>query len=782
MNGATEATLQELLDVARRQDAKLAQLIAAMRAMSAASGGGGGSGLSGLASAAAAAAGPLGLAAKAASVVAGSFNMLSDLVSGVFAAMGAILGKVVTGLANTAANLFEFAISAAKGSAKLSEFYNAFRDLPFYLGEIASVFAKLTRYSEGLLESYLKMTNSGASFSGNLFQMAQKATQAYMSMDQFTKVVTDNSDYFATMGGNVQRGVDRFVQLQSQFMGPGSRYASAIQGLGISADEAGGYLLSMMKSGVMMSNMEQQNDQKLFAATAQYVQELDALSKITGLQRSQIAEAVAKAEADQMWKNFMESVTNPGQQAYIKAGLAQAFATGGQGAVDQFKGSVRGLDTPLTALQKSLAVASGGISVQGEDIRRGFAMAKNDLEGAIGIMTQQQVATARAAGSFSEQFGQIGQAADIAKQYTIDASVNFNRVVKSMMAQGMTYDQAQKQAMAQQSQQAGGNAAALLNATKNIQIFGSTLMGVIITVVEPLAASLAKWGTGLTAGLPGIVARFKEPVDAFASWIENVLLKRIEDIGTWLGTWFTKLSKANSMSDFFSILGDAFTDAWENISKELVPLWENTIKPGMISIFESVIDFLEPYMKGALDMLFDQLSFFIWRKTGLGDDPRNESRDRISNERKKEIGDLETKAANERNPEKLRELEEKIAQMNKQLIDWNMAAAAIIGDKKQKDVPLPSLRRFSEGTLGVTGKLFENFGKGEIVELHGDEAVVTPSQMSELNNASLINNLMASSQRLNTLTAEVLAVMRDNNDINRKTLTATKSLSGNLYS
>lgn len=776
MNGATEATLQELLDVARRQDAKLAQLIAAMRAMSAASGGGGGSGLSGLASAAAAAAGPLGLAAKAASVVAGSFNMLSDLVSGVFAAMGAILGKVVTGLANTAANLFEFAISAAKGSAKLSEFYNAFRDLPFYLGEIASVFAKLTRYSEGLLESYLKMTNSGASFSGNLFQMAQKATQAYMSMDQFTKVVTDNSDYFATMGGNVQRGVDRFVQLQSQFMGPGSRYANAIQGLGISADEAGGYLLSMMKSGVMMSNMEQQNDQKLFAATAQYVQELDALSKITGLQRSQIAEAVAKAEADQMWKNFMEGVTNSDQQAYIKAGLAQAFATGGQGAVEQFKGSVRGLDTPLTALQKSLAVASGGISVQGEDIRRGFAMAKTDLEGAIGIMTQQQVATARAAGTFAKQFGEIGQAADIAKQYNIDASMNFSRILDSV---GGNQKKAFQLAAQQQAQQAGGNAAALLNATKNIQIFGSTLMGLIVTVVEPLTDKLAKWGTKLTEGLPGIVARFKEPVDALASWIENVLLKKIEAIGTWLGTWFSKLKDVKSMSEFFSILGDAFKDAWKNISEELMPLWENTIKPGMISIFESVIDFLEPYMKGALDMLFDQLSYFIYRKTGLGTDPRIEAYDRITAEKQKDINDLRTKAESELDTAKQKALQDQIARLTKQLADWQVAAGQA---KQTTDTPLPNIRRFSEGTLGVTGKLFENFGKGETVELHGDEAVVTPSQMSELNNASLINNLMASSQRLNTLTAEVLAVMRDNNDINRKTLTATKSLSGNLYS
>jgi hypothetical protein len=187
-------------------------------------------------------------------------------------------------------------------------------------------------------------------------------------------------------------------------------------------------------------------------------------------------------------------------------------------------------------------------------------------------------------------------------------------------------------------------------------------------------------------------------------------------------------------------------------------------------------------MKGALDMLFDQLSFFIWRKTGLGDDPRNESRQRISDERKKEIEDLKVKADAETDPAKHKALLEKIEKMDKQWKDWNIAATAIIGDRLQKDVPLPSLRRFSEGTLGVTGKLFENFGKGEIVELHGDEAVVTPSQMSELNNASLINNLMASSQRLNTLTAEVLAVMRDNNDINRKTLTATKSLSGNLYS
>ena len=45
-----------------------------------------------------------------------------------------------------------------------------------------------------------------------------------------------------------------------------------------------------------------------------------------------------------------------------------------------------------------------------------------------------------------------------------------------MMAEGMKYETAVAKAMAQQAQQGGGSAAALLNATKNIQIFGSTFL------------------------------------------------------------------------------------------------------------------------------------------------------------------------------------------------------------------------------------------------------------------------------------------------------------------
>ena len=56
---------------------------------------------------------------------------------------------------------------------------------------------------------------------------------------------------------------------------------------------------------------------------------------------------------------------------------------------------------------------------------------------------------------------------------------------------------------------------------------------------------------------------------------------------------------------------------------------------------------------------------------------------------------------------------------------------------------LPDPNRYSTGTLGQTGRLFENFGKQSNVLLHGLESVQTPEQTAEIMRHSAIGTAQA---------------------------------------
>jgi D-alanyl-D-alanine dipeptidase len=86
----------------------------------------------------------------------------------------------------------------------------------------------------------------------------------------------------------------------------------------------------------------------------------------------------------------------------------------------------------------------------------------------------------------------------------------------------------------------------------------------------------------------------------------------------------------------------------------------------------------------------------------------------------------------------------------------------------------------STGTLGTMGKLFGEFGAGTPVELHGREAVITPSQMEDIistggkvNVGEMINDL---NSKMNTL----ISIYKEKIDINKSHLETLRHQSGNM--
>lgn len=85
------------------------------------------------------------------------------------------------------------------------------------------------------------------------------------------------------------------------------------------------------------------------------------------------------------------------------------------------------------------------------------------------------------------------------------------------------------------------------------------------------------------------------------------------------------------------------------------------------------------------------------------------------------------------------------------------------------------------GSFGVTGNLFEDFGKGTDVTLHGKESVVTPDQMSSIMQGSAAIALKDTINRLNIVNEQMLAHLKQIVDNTDETAQAAKALGNDAF-
>ena len=97
------------------------------------------------------------------------------------------------------------------------------------------------------------------------------------------------------------------------------------------------------------------------------------------------------------------------------------------------------------------------------------------------------------------------------------------------------------------------------------------------------------------------------------------------------------------------------------------------------------------------------------------------------------------------------------------------------GDGKSSE---PKNKTF--GSYGTTGQLFENFGNGTDVTLHGTEGVFTPQQIQAIMDGTASNKLKDTLDELNTTNKQILQHMMAIAENTERTVDATNALNGNM--
>ena len=244
------------------------------------------------------------------------------------------------GVGDLGKGLGSFALNLGKGSTNFSTL-NPIIDIVAnsmaglakaipYLGEGAAAGIKATAEGSKFvldlmdknIKSFQELSNSGALVENGMKGMSDQFLASGMSLDGFKKAIKDNSSALVAYGGTVGLGANKFTAAVGMLTKPNGELAEAglgLRQLGLTADDIGEQAGAFLQQEIRLGRGRQMNAKQLAEGTAQYVKELDALQKVTGLSRQDVQKQRDELMADSRYRASRDAMVADGQENGAKA-------------------------------------------------------------------------------------------------------------------------------------------------------------------------------------------------------------------------------------------------------------------------------------------------------------------------------------------------------------------------------------------------------------------------------------------------------------------------------
>jgi len=202
-------------------------------------------------------------------------GVIGGALNGLLAGIGAVVGTL-PGLAK----------ELAFGGQQLSDFT---RHLPIPgLGLLSGVL-------DQQVNSFRQLTQTGASFGNNMFEITRIAGEAAIPQQDFIELVSQQSESLRIFGNTVGDGARRFAGLSKELRQ--SPLGTRLQEIGFTSAELNENFINYSELMQTSGRRQFMTDKQLMDGSLKYSSELDKLSKLTGKSRKQL-------DADMKAKNL----------------------------------------------------------------------------------------------------------------------------------------------------------------------------------------------------------------------------------------------------------------------------------------------------------------------------------------------------------------------------------------------------------------------------------------------------------------------------------------------
>ena len=287
----------------------------------------------------------------------------------VFFKLGFAVGVTEQALGSMAKVLNPMIDMIQGGSKNISDFGASLSQLPLGIGVVMGVLGRLAKIHETEFATYQKMSNAGSTFGGSLTAIRMSAYNTRMTLDELSNVMTKNGAAFARMGGSAEQGRAAFMNVAESMMQ--SQVGDNLRALGYTSEQAVDGMASYIATSGGRTKKEMQNTDAIIQGTKAYLDNLDALSQITGKSREEQEKQLKEASANAAYEAYLATLDEEGKK---KAQLAMqnALATGGKAGADLLKSQLLGLPPMTDAARKLEALGPNvakGIKQMGDAVQ-----------------------------------------------------------------------------------------------------------------------------------------------------------------------------------------------------------------------------------------------------------------------------------------------------------------------------------------------------------------------------------------------------------------------------
>lgn len=251
-----------------------------------------------------------------------------------------ILGKATAGVKG-------FAKEFVSGGTKVSDFSK------HVLGA-SSRLQNLVEYLDDNVDQFRSLSQVGAGFNNSIFDMMKSAGMSAMRMDEYYRVVQDNSEVLRMLGGTVTEGAKQFGAL-SRSMRQGD-LGDRLFDLGFTISDVNDGLVNYINVQALQGRLQGMSQRELISGSQDYLVEIDKLSKATGLSRDALMEQQTQLGNNAKFQSLLADASRDGASNLQKNIGAMAQMLGPQFADDL--SLIAGGEGGMSDLYKSL-IASG---------------------------------------------------------------------------------------------------------------------------------------------------------------------------------------------------------------------------------------------------------------------------------------------------------------------------------------------------------------------------------------------------------------------------------------
>ena len=602
----------------------------------------------------------------------------------------------------------EAAATIMQGAPK--SFSDASGDLLKQFGSAGQGIATVMAGAEGYVGVWRDLTTRGINFGNELDAMAISAGQANMKLEDLQKIAAENSEVFAQLGYSANSGINRFLGEQAKFLqatsGESLELRKSLQLLGLSTDAINERFLQYDS----IANISNMRDRRYNAArnraAAEFAEEMDRLSKLTGEEADRLAAERADisrqgnifAFTQMVEDRVRDEVTGTVQR------LGKMGGTVGDLATDIITRGFPNPDDPAVMALHSFAPEL----VQTLHGIRAAAQAGNEQE----AKRLQELAVTQAADLRNNReilnMAILGGANDYTRGL-MDVLTDLNK-----SAEALSLNELQEAFMKQNNGVRGS--------TEELSRFRQELIKAETAAQTDVDGTSSGGQRALTAYLDGLTA-----LQQTAASLQERTLEKIFD---GMGTAADALSKLAEDVDPKAATTSAI-DKFDGKLKEILPTLSMSAEEA------------ERYrLSIEANRRAEQLTALAETRFSNGETEAATTLTAQATELRKAAGNLDNGTSVSELNELINSATETIFS-NKDLIvnATNVYFNEELFENFLKKFNSESGR--STGTLGTTGRLFEDFGRETLTALHGIESVTTPEQMAAIVENSAMGALRA---------------------------------------